>query len=55
MQLDMTNIFLSVVCNMHKAHILPYLHVGYMRSLIMMIVSNVKVLSQKARGNMVLT
>jgi hypothetical protein len=55
MQLDMTNTFLSMVCIMHKTHVLPYLHVGYMRSLIMMIVSNVKVFSQKACGIMVLT
>jgi hypothetical protein len=50
MQLDMTNTFLLVVCIMHKVHILPYLHVGYMRSLIMMIVSMLRFLAKRLVG-----
>jgi hypothetical protein len=43
MQLNMVGTFLLVVCIMHKARILPYLHVGNMRSFKMMILPNVRV------------
>jgi hypothetical protein len=42
MQLNMVGTFLLVVCIMHKAHILPYLHVSNMRSFKMMILPNVR-------------
>lgn len=43
MQLNMVGTFLLVVCIMHKAHILPYLHEGNMRSIKMIILPNVRV------------
>jgi hypothetical protein len=43
MQLNMVGTFLLVVCIMHKAHILPYLHVDNMRSFKMIILPNIRV------------
>ncbi len=42
-----------MICIMHKAHVLPYLQVDYMRSLKFMIMPKVKVLGKKTYESVV--